>query len=788
MKRRIGGMGAVLLAGLSACEERVVSPALVDTVIVEPETASLEVGKTREFEAVFIDADGNELRGREVTWSVADPAIAEIDGAGRALGLTPGETRVIAVVEGRQGDAVLSVVRRNVASVRIEPTNPTVILGRTMTLRAFALDDEGGELSDRSVTWSTRDASVVPVTSSGVITGQRLGSTTVEAEVEGRQAGVSVTVSPPALSAMEVRPGSVALEVDDTIRLAAVGRAEDGDDVPGLPVEWSSGNANVATVTSAGLVTAVAPGETQIRASFGGRTGEATVTVRIPPAASVRVEPSSASLVEGSSTRLTATARDSRGRVVEKEFTWSTSNGAVATVDGSGLVTARSAGTAFIIARTEGVRDSAVVLVTPRPVQTVQIEPANPTIFVTQEVQLEAILRAADGTRLTGRTVEWTSSNGAVASVNNEGRVRGLLTGQATITARSEGRSGTTTVTVTAVPVARISVTPPSPSIDAGGTVQLTATVFDADDNVLLRTVTWSSSASGTATVSGDGLVTGVAPGQVTIRASAGGVDGESAVTVRDISVARVQVTPSSATLLPGETVQLQATVYDANDNVLSRSVSWTTTSAGVATVSGAGMVTAVSPGQALIRATVDGISGEATITVNQVPVARVEVSPSSATLLPGETVQLQATVYDANDNVLDRPVSWATSNSSVATVSGSGTVTAVAAGSATITASSGGQQGASSITVNPLVSQARIEIEPSSVVLEEDDSIQLTATVYNDAGNPVSVSVSWSSSNTQVARVNSSGRVTARDEGTATIFARALGLEGRATVRVVDD
>ena len=91
--------------------------------------------------------------------------------------------------------------------------DPTVILGETLTLRALALDDEGAELSDRSVAWSTRDANVVPVTSSGVITGQRLGNTTVEATIEGRQAGVSVTVSAPSLSAMEVRPGAVTLEV-----------------------------------------------------------------------------------------------------------------------------------------------------------------------------------------------------------------------------------------------------------------------------------------------------------------------------------------------------------------------------------------------------------------------------------------------------------------------------------------------------------------------------------------------------------------------------------------------
>src|SRR5206468_10532504 len=106
-----------------------------------------------------------------------------------------------------------------------------------------------------------------------------------------------------------------------------------------------------------------------------------------------------------------------------------------------------------------------------------------------------------------GRTVTWSSSNTAVATVSNSGLVSGVTPGTATITATSEGKSGTSSVTVTNVPVATVDVTPPSASVQAGQTVQLTATPKDAGGTPLSgRTVTWSSSNTAVAAVSNGGL------------------------------------------------------------------------------------------------------------------------------------------------------------------------------------------------------------------------------------------------------------------------------------------
>src|SRR5207245_2695435 len=97
-----------------------------------------------------------------------------------------------------------------------------------------------------------------------------------------------------------------------------------------------------------------------------------------------------------------------------------------------------------------------------------------------QTVQLTATPRDAGGNPLSGQTVTWSSSNTAVAAVSNSGLVSGVTPGSATITATSEGKSGTSSITVTNVPVATVDVTPPSASVQAGQTVQLTATPKDA--------------------------------------------------------------------------------------------------------------------------------------------------------------------------------------------------------------------------------------------------------------------------------------------------------------------
>src|SRR5438874_2316474 len=157
------------------------------------------------------------------------------------------------------------------------------------------------------------------------------------------------------------------------------------------------------------------------------------------------------------------------------------------------------------------------------------------------------------------------------------------------------------------------------------------------------------------------GVVTGGGAGAAASTEAREGRGGTAAVTVPSVPVASVAVSPTSASVSVGQTVQLAATPKDANGNPLTgRTVTWSSGNSGVATVSASGIVTGVSPGAATITAASEGKSGTAAVTVSSVPVASVAVSPTSASVSVGQTVQLAATPKDANGNPLTgRTVTW---------------------------------------------------------------------------------------------------------------------------------
>jgi len=422
---------------------------------------------------------------------------------------------------------------------------------------------------------------------------------------------------------------------------------------------------------------------------------------------SVAIQPKTVTVLVGDSLQLSASVVMSNNRP-PNSVTWASANTALATVSATGLVRGRAAGGLVIRATSGSKRDSAAVTVVdpaPLPVASVSVAPSSVTVAVGGAVSLVATLKDANGNTLAGRAITWASNNAAVAAVSGTGVVTTAAAGSATITATSEGQSGSATVSVTIVPVASVSVSPATASVQTGQTVQLTATPKDGSGGALSgRTVTWASSNVGVATVSGNGLVGGVAAGSATITATSEGQNGSAAVSVTIVPVASVVVSPATAGVQAGQNVQLTATTKDAGGSVLSgRTVTWASSNAAVATVSGTGLVTGVAAGSATITATSEGKSGTSALTVTAAiaPVASVTLSPSPATVQLSGTLQVTATLKDASGNILSgRTVTWASDNSGIAMVSATGLVTGIVAGSATIRATSEGQSGTTPLTV----------------------------------------------------------------------------------------
>lgn len=254
------------------------------------------------------------------------------------------------------------------------------------------------------------------------------------------------------------------------------------------------------------------------------------------PVANVTVAPSSLNLGLGLVAPLQATAEDAAGNVLHnRQIFWSSSDTTVATVSDAGVVTALALGTAVIAASAEGESATATITVTPPPVARVDVLPSDVQTTVGATVQLQALTYDALGHVLTGRTIAWSTSDQHIATVDDDGRVKARETGQVTISATSEGQTGTATVTIL-VPVDHIDIRPPFAIVKPGRTTQLTALVYDDDGHQLTdREVTWASSDPSIATVSATGLVTGIRTGAVQISATAEGKNAATRILVSSL-------------------------------------------------------------------------------------------------------------------------------------------------------------------------------------------------------------------------------------------------------------
>lgn len=264
--------------------------------------------------------------------------------------------------------------------------------------------------------------------------------------------GGSTTAPSPVLTTLSISFQTGSILVGQSATATAAGLDQFGASIATGTVSWSTGSAAVATVNASGAVTGVAPGQTQVTATAGGKQAQAAVTVIPVPVANVSLSPPTATLIVGTTQQLVATTLDANNNVLTgRTVTWSSSNTAQATLNANGLVTAVSPGTPTITATSEGKTGTSSITVTLAPVATVTVTPATASLAIGATQQLVAALKDVNGVVLNGRVVTWATSDQTKATVSSIGLVTAVAAGTATITATSEGKSGTALITVNAV-------------------------------------------------------------------------------------------------------------------------------------------------------------------------------------------------------------------------------------------------------------------------------------------------------------------------------------------------
>ena len=410
------------------------------------------------------------------------------------------------------------------------------------------------------------------------------------------------------------------LDVNGTAKLNATVKP---DDATTKTVTWKSDNEGVAIVDNNGNVTAKAAGTATITATVDGKSASCKVTVNgqtTVPVASVKLNQTTLELIAGKEATLTATVKPDDA--TNKTVTWSSNNETVATVDNNGKVTAKAAGEAIITAKVGDKQATCNVKVTAAEVavESVTLDQSSLELIAGKEATLTATVKPDNATN---RTVAWESNATNVATVDNNGKVTAKAAGEAIITAKVGDKQATCNVKVTAAEVAVESVTLDQSSLEliAGKEATLTATV--KPDNATNRTVAWESNAISVATVDNNGKVTAKAEGTAIITAKAGDKTATCTVTVTKADVKVTQITISGKnTLNVNDVATLTADVQPGD--VTNKTVVWTSENPDVVKVEN-GKVTALMPGQAVIKATAqDGSNVVGTFTI-KVSVSNVD-------------------------------------------------------------------------------------------------------------------------------------------------------------------
>lgn len=627
-----------------------------------------------------------------------------------------------------------------VTSVELDYQAARIAPAETLQLTASVLPLNA---TDKSVTWSSDNSSYATVSSSGLVTGVATGTAniTVTTTDGARTATIPVSVGVGVTGvSLDKSSATVAVGYSGSPFVATVSPSNAVDKT----LTWVSSDSSIVSVNGATL-TAVAVGTARISAwtRDGMFLAEADLIVYIPvtgvtlDSAQVILMPSETMKLNETIAPVTAT---------DKSVAWSSSNTSIATVSSSGLVTAVANGSATItVTSTDGSRTATAAVTVTRSVASVTLDQTSVVLTAGQTSTLVPTVLPSTASE---KRVSWTSSASSIATVSPNGIVTAVSVGVATITATTTDGGFTATASIhvtTSQSVTGITLAQTTANIGLNDAIALQAQV--APSNASDKSVQWATSNSSVATVGSNGLVTGVAAGIVTITATTADGGFTATATINVAKVTSVSFDVVSMSIPRATSVAMTANV--APIEAANKTVNWTSTSTSVATVSAQGLIVAVSAGTSTIRATtVDGsftTTLSLTVTAQTIPVDGAYFADATVNLIPNEQFAADGGVTPSNAS--NQNVTWTSLNTSIATVTSQGIVSAVSNGTTSIKIVS--TDGSFEATMQVVVSTILVPTAPLITNVSSGiNSLTITFVRINNSlfGNSISYVVTASS------------------------------------------
>lgn len=544
---------------------------------------------------------------------------------------------------------------------------------------------------------------------------------------------------PVAVEGVSLNKSSLSLIQDASETLIATVTPSNATD---KSVTWTSSDPGVASVDSTGKVTALAAGSTTITVQTTNGEFTATCTVSVTakvPVTSVSVSPTSKTLNKGETVTLTATVSPSTA--TNKNVTWSSNNTAIATVDSEGKVTGIAAGTATITVTTAdgGKTATSTITVNPTPVSGVSLDQSAISLKVGASKTLVATVTPEDADN---KDVTWSCSPTSVATVDENGKVTAVAEGNATVTVTSNDDS-------TKSAQCAVSVVQSSEPV-VGSEFELVTSVNDltSGDYVVIG-------------CSSQNAVAGSLNSTYLTSVSAT-ISNDKVTLTDDMEVFEINASNDKWTFTSENT-----SLGYSGTNLTNKTgtLEWTLeiTSSGTLTMSGGSntMKYNTSSPRFKVYGSSFAQAGDVQLYKQSGKVNSVSLDASDIGVNVGQTHTLTATVSPAS--ALNKNVSWSSSDETVASVTNEGVVTGVKAGTATITVTTEDGSKTASCLVRvqsgSTIVPTNISLNKTSAEIEINGTVQLEATIKPE--NAANKNVTWSSSNTSVATVDSNGKVT---------------------------
>jgi trimeric autotransporter adhesin len=429
----------------------------ISFISVSPDGLTLPIGINQQYiaTATYTDGTSQDLVSG-VAWNSSSTSVATINGSGLAMTTAAGTTTIQATVGSFTDSVTLTVVNAHLLSISVTPSPVTIAAGTRQQFAATGIFDDGSTQTLTSVSWSSSAPGVVTVDSSGLAAGVAGGTGSINATVGSITGSAAITVTGASLVSIAVTPANSIMPIGASKQFVATGTFSDSStqDIT-ASVGWSSSNAAVAAINSAGLVTSTITGTTKISAILGEITGSTGLTVSSAKLTSIIITPANPKIAAGTSIQLHATGKFSDGSSTTNlsGVAWKSSKPNIASPRGTGIVRGKKSGSVTISASLSGITGTTTLTVGTGTLVSITVTPASPTVVAGQTQQFVATGSFSDGsTQDITIMSHWSSSVASVSTIANAPSLAGLATtsgsGTAVISANSGGVSNSTTMTV----------------------------------------------------------------------------------------------------------------------------------------------------------------------------------------------------------------------------------------------------------------------------------------------------------------------------------------------------